>query len=35
MEIAFADKLTKEYVADRCEKLGITVPDDYVAVAED
>lgn len=29
MEIKYADDLTKKYVADRCEKLGITVPDSY------
>lgn len=34
MEIKFADGLTKKYVPERCEKLGITVPDDYVAIGE-
>lgn len=32
MDIAFAEDLTKEYMADRCATLGITVPDDYVAI---
>ncbi len=32
MEIKFADGLTKKYVADRAEKLGITVPADYEAI---
>lgn len=32
MEIEYADTVTKEYVADRCEELGITVPDDYTAI---
>ena len=29
MEIKFADGLTKKYVKDRCEKLGIKIPDNY------
>lgn len=29
MEIKFADELTKKYVPERTEKLGITVPDGY------
>lgn len=33
MEIQYASNFTKEYNADICEKLGITVPDDYVAIA--
>ena len=32
MAIEYAPNFTKEYVADRCEKLGITVPDDYTAI---
>ena len=32
MEIAYATDLTKEYVADRAEALGITIPDTYVAI---
>jgi putative ABC transport system substrate-binding protein len=32
MDIAFAPNITKEYNADICEELGITVPDDYVAI---
>jgi putative ABC transport system substrate-binding protein len=35
MEIQYAPSVTKEYNADICEKLGITVPDDYVAITED
>ena len=34
MPIEYAPQFTKEYDADRCEALGITVPDDYVAIAE-
>lgn len=33
MEIQFAPKVTKQYNADLCEKLNITVPDDYEALA--
>ena len=29
MEIEYADTVTKEYVKDRADALGITVPDDY------
>lgn len=32
MEIKYADSVTKEYNADICSKLEITVPDDYVAI---
>ena len=32
MEIKTATNLTKKYVADRAQKLGITVPSDYVAI---
>lgn len=32
MEIEYATDLTKEYNADICKKLGITVPDDYKAI---
>ena len=32
MEVAFAPQVTKEYAAERCEELGIQVPDDYVAI---
>ncbi len=35
MEIEYASSFTKEYNADICEKLGITLPDDYVAIATD
>lgn len=33
MEIEYASDLTKEYNADICKKLGITIPDDYEAIA--
>ena len=33
MEIQFAPKVTKQYNADLCKKLNITVPDDYEALA--
>lgn len=33
MEIEYASDFTKEYNADICQQLGITVPDDYVAIA--
>lgn len=32
MEIQYAPNVTKEYNADICSQLGITVPDDYVAI---
>lgn len=32
MEIKYADGLTKKYVPERCEKLGIKVPSDYTAI---
>ena len=32
MKVEYASKVTKEYVKDRCESLGITVPDDYVEI---
>ncbi|MCQ2501538.1 MAG: ABC transporter substrate-binding protein [Lachnospiraceae bacterium] len=32
MDVQFAPNVTKEYMADRCEKLGVKVPDDYVAI---
>ncbi len=32
MQIEYADGLTKKYVPDRCEQLGITVPEDYTAI---
>ncbi len=32
MAIAYAPNVTKEYNADICESLGITVPEDYVAI---
>lgn len=35
MEIEYADSLTKQYMASRCQKLGITVPDTYVAISEE
>lgn len=33
MEVQFAPNVTKEYNKDMCEKLGVTVPDDYTAIA--
>jgi putative ABC transport system substrate-binding protein len=33
MEVEYAPNITKEYNADICEQLGITVPDDYVAIS--
>ena len=32
MEIKTAPQVTKEYNADICSQLGITPPDDYVAI---
>lgn len=32
MEVKFAPNVTKKYNADICSQLGITVPDDYVAI---
>lgn len=32
MQVEFAPNVTKEYMADRCEKLGIAVGDDYTAI---
>lgn len=32
MEIEFAPQFVKKYDAERCEALGITVPDDYTAI---
>ena len=32
MPIEYAPKFTKEYNAEICEKLGVNVPDDYVAI---
>ena len=34
MEVKYAPKVTKEDNAANCEALGITVPDDYTAIAE-
>lgn len=34
MEVQYAPNVTKEYDADRCAALGITVPDGYVAIGE-
>ena len=34
MEVRFAPAFTKEYNADICEALNITVPEDYVAIAK-
>lgn len=35
MEIQYAPNVTYEYVADRCQTLGITVPENYVAIEEE
>ena len=32
MKVKYAPKVTKKYNAANCEKLGITVPDDYTAI---
>jgi ABC-type uncharacterized transport system substrate-binding protein len=32
MDVQFAEATTKEYNAEICEELGITAPDDYVAI---
>lgn len=34
MEVRFAPNVTKKYNAQACEDLGITVPEDYVAIGE-
>lgn len=34
MEIKYATDLKKKYVADRCEQLGIVIPEGYEAIAE-
>ena len=35
MPIEYAPQFTKEYNKDICEQLGITIPDDYVAIGEE
>jgi putative ABC transport system substrate-binding protein len=35
MKIESAPQFTKEYNADLCEQLGVTIPDDYVAIGEE
>ena len=35
MEVQYAPNVTKKYNAARCEALGVAVPEDYVAIAED
>ena len=32
MPIQYAPKFTKEYNAELCSALGVTVPEDYVAI---
>jgi putative ABC transport system substrate-binding protein len=32
MDVEYAPQVTKEYNADICDQLGISVPDDYVAI---
>ncbi len=34
MEVRYAPQFTKEYNAELCELLGVTVPDGYAAIAE-
>ena len=34
MPIEYAANVTKQYVASRCEELGVTVPSDYEAIEE-
>ena len=34
MEVRYAPTFTKEYNAELCELLGVTVPEDYVAIAD-
>lgn len=34
MPIEYAPQFTKKYNAEICEELGITIPDDYVAIGE-
>ena len=34
MPIEFTPQVTKKYNKANCETLGITVPDDYVAIEE-
>lgn len=34
MAVEYAPNVTKEYNAANCEALGITIPDDYTAIAE-
>ena len=34
MDVRYAPQFTKEYNAELCELLGVTVPEDYVAIAE-
>lgn len=34
MEVRYAPQFTKEYNASICETLGVTVPEDYVAIPE-
>lgn len=34
MPVESQTNLTKEYVKSRCDKLGVTVPDDYTAIEE-
>ena len=34
MDVRYAPQFTKEYNVELCELLGVTVPEDYVAIAE-
>ena len=35
MPIEYGPEFTKKYNAALCEELGVTVPDDYVAIEDD
>jgi putative ABC transport system substrate-binding protein len=32
LNVAFAPNVTKEYNTELCELLGVTVPEDYMAI---
>lgn len=35
MEVEYAPNITKEYLPDRAEALGLTIPEDYEAISEE
>lgn len=35
MQVQYAPNVTKEYVAERCEALGVTIPEGYTAITID